>query len=128
MDGFTKILGMRRAESLKRSKYKCFNAERSMLLPIIDWQDSDIWQYVSERPLKVCSLYSQGFTRIGCVLCTFTGKDEIRLSMFMFPKIVRNWRAAAIRYFDKQTQAGKVLREDSFYHTGEEYFNWWIAR
>lgn len=127
---FIKILGMRRAESLKRSKYKCFEAVRKQLLPVLNWQDTDIWQYIAERQLKVCSLYSEGFTRIGCVLCPFAGKDEITLSFTKFPKIVNCWKRAAERYFIERTTnpKRKPFSEDSKFNSGEEMFNWWIRR
>jgi phosphoadenosine phosphosulfate reductase len=55
-NGFVKILGMRRAESLGRSKYKCFDTIKgaARLLPVLNWSDADIWQYIAERDLKVC--------------------------------------------------------------------------
>ncbi len=129
-DGYTKILGMRRAESLKRKSYKCFDQDRNSLLPIIDWLDSDVWQYISENKLEVCSLYKEGFKRIGCVLCPFSGKDEVKLSYTKFPKIVQNWKLAADRYIKERNTnpKRKPLGENTLYHTGEEYFNWWIQR
>ena len=129
----TKIFGIRGAESSKRKGYKCFEKHGNIgywLLPIHKWQDSDVWQYITERQLKVCSLYSAGFTRIGCVLCPFAGKEEIKQSMILFPKIVACWRRAAEAYIIERTTnpKRKPLREDTKYHTGEEYFNWWIKR
>lgn len=135
-EGKVKILGMRAAESQKRSKYKCFepdlhtNDNGFRLLPILRWSDLDVWQYISERQLKVCSLYSEGFSRIGCVLCPFAGKDEIKLSMVKFPKIVNCWKRAAERYYLERTNnpKRKPFKEDSKFNNGEELFNWWIAR
>jgi phosphoadenosine phosphosulfate reductase len=125
-NGFVKILGMRRAESLGRSKYTCFSEHlgQKWLLPILNWQDLDIWQYIAERNLEVCSLYREGFTRIGCVLCPFAGKDEVKLSYEKFPAIVQNWRNAADRYIQKRIERGTPMTHKS----GEEYFNWWIKR
>ncbi len=128
-DGKIKILGMRKAESLKRSKYTCFGnhgKRGDWLLPILNWENSDIWQYIAERNLKVCSLYKEGFNRIGCVLCPFTGKDEIKLSYEKFPKIVNCWKRAAERYITLRSADPK--RKPTTFKTGEEYFNWWIKR
>jgi phosphoadenosine phosphosulfate reductase len=119
-----KILGMRAAESNKRAKYKCFENERNQLLPILNWQDLDVWQYIGERGLKVCSLYSEGFKRIGCVLCPYAGKDEIKISFEKFPKIVDCWKRACDRYVEIRKQRGTPLTQE----TGEELFNWWIKR
>ncbi len=135
-NGKVKILGMRGAESNKRSKYKCFSnhgKRGTWLLPIHTWQDSDVWQYITERQLKFCSLYTEGFTRIGCVLCPFAGKEEIRISLIKFPKIVNAWRMALYRHFDTHYEKDKARRLKTGksplpYNTKEEYFNWWIKR
>lgn len=123
-----KILGMRRAESLKRSSYKCFedhhNGRGKWLLPILNWGDSDVWQYITENTLPVNPLYREGFNRIGCVLCPFAGKSEIKLSLEKFPKLVNCWRLAVYRNFDYRIAKGRPLP----FTTKEEYFNWWITR
>lgn len=127
-NGQIKILGMRKAESLKRRGYKCFDnhgkSRGDWLLPALNWSDADVWQYISENNLKVCSLYREGFTRIGCVLCPFAGKDEIKLSYSKFPKIVNLWKLAADKYVQKRIERGTPMTHKS----GEEYFNWWIKR
>ncbi|MFA6307086.1 MAG: phosphoadenosine phosphosulfate reductase family protein [Patescibacteria group bacterium] len=128
-EGRTKILGMRGAESDKRKGYKCFQEQHGngggyWLLPIHKWQDSDVWQYIYERKLEVCQLYSEGFTRIGCVLCPYAGKDEIKLSVSKFPKIVRLWQLACDNYIQKRIERGTPITQK----TGEELFNWWIKR
>lgn len=131
-NGYIKILGMRRAESLKRSGYKCFDDHGKSgrwLLPILNWEDSDVWQYISERNLEVCSLYAEGFKRIGCVLCPFAQKAEIKLSMTKFPKIVNCWRQAIYRNYDYRVSRGRTPKCGGRVLTsGEEYFNWWIQR
>lgn len=134
-----KILGMRKAESNKRSKYKCYtlntefkckrDSKGGTLLPILNWQDSDVWQYISERQLKICSLYSEGFSRIGCILCPFAGKDEVKYSLDKFPKVVNLWKQASIRYYNERINnpKRKPFNSENF-KSGEEYFNWWIKR
>ncbi len=125
--GKVKILGMRRAESLKRRNYPCFGnhgKRGDWLLPIASWETSDVWQYIAERNLVVCSLYKEGFIRIGCVLCPFAGKNEVKLSYTKFPKIVRLWQLAADHYVQKRIERGTPMT----HKTGEEYFNWWIKR
>jgi len=124
-----KILGMDSQEPWKRSKYNCFMEHKKdtsthWLLPVLNWSDLDIWQYIGERSLETCSLYHQGFTRIGCVLCPNHGLEESLFEMRMFPKIAQIWRSAADRYIQKRIERGTPMT----HKTGEEYFNWWIKR
>lgn len=127
-NGKVKILGMRAAESNGRKSYKCFDKHINSywLLPVLNWSDADIWQYISERQLKVCSLYSMGFSRIGCVLCPFAGKGEVKLSYALFPKIVNCWKLAAQHYIEQRNADPK--RKPTTFKTGEEYFQWWVTR
>lgn len=142
--GRVKILGMRKAESKKRSNYKCFTSESEFkhkktkkkqithdiskggtLLPVLNWFDSDIWQYVSERKLDVCELYSQGWNRIGCLLCPNAPKDEIKLTIQKYPKIVIAYKSAFNRYYQIRIERNNPIIDHA---SGEEYFNWWIKR
>jgi phosphoadenosine phosphosulfate reductase len=126
-EGQVKILGMRKVESKNRSKYNCFKTmpkNTHWLLPVLNWSNSDVWQYIAEYGLKTCSLYREGFTRIGCVLCPFHGKEESEFELKKFPKIANLWRLAADRYVKKRIERGTPMK----YKTGEEFFNWWIKR
>lgn len=41
----------------------------AILNPIIDWTDADVWQFIHENGVAYCSLYDEGFTRLGCIGC-----------------------------------------------------------
>ena len=139
-----KILGMRREESKKRSKYKCFTSETQIkhrktkkkqiqqaiskggtLLPILNWSTLDVWQYIAERKLETCILYKQGWTRIGCLLCPNAGKDEIKYTLEKYPAVVETYKHACERYYQKRIERGNPILN---HKSGEEYFNWWIKR
>lgn len=45
-------------------------------LPIIDWSTEDVWNYIKTNNLRYCSLYDEGFDRIGCVLCPMASKNQ----------------------------------------------------
>jgi phosphoadenosine phosphosulfate reductase len=49
------------------------------LNPLADWSREQVWAYVRSHRLPVSSLYSQGYTSIGCAPCTRPtrpGEDE----------------------------------------------------
>jgi len=75
------ITGIRWAESGRRSKRKlteaCYRDTRKHYLnPIIDWTDADVWQYIKEHNVRYCSLYDEGFKRLGCIGCPMAGKGR----------------------------------------------------
>lgn len=65
----TTITGVRWAESSRRAKRKMveFYRHQPLINPIIDWDDSDVWDYIKHYKLNYCGLYNEGFKRIGCV-------------------------------------------------------------
>lgn len=47
----------------------CFKTNRTMINPIVDWEDSDVWEFIHKYNVPYCELYDQGFTRLGCIGC-----------------------------------------------------------
>jgi len=126
--GRTVIVGNRRVEGTIRRNQKCYGPglkhDKYFLRPIIDFDNYDIWQYIRENNLPYCSLYDEGFKRLGCVLCPFSRSIDRELAYF--PKIVNCWRRACDRIVEYRLTSGKEFKH--LFQTGEELFNWWISR
>ena len=122
------LLGNRRAEGAIRKHQKCaeqgWRDNKFFVRPIIDFSNTDVWQYIRENNLPYCELYDKGFKRLGCVLCPFS--REIKREMFYFPKTVEAWKRACNRIVEARLKSGKEYKYQ--FKTGEELFNWWIAR
>ncbi len=73
----TKLLsfqGIRRMESLSRSKYERDTdspkiTKQVVSAPIIDWSDFDVWLYILSNNIPFNGAYKQGFSRVGCWCC-----------------------------------------------------------
>ena len=68
--------------------------------PIVDWRDSDVWEYIRSERLEINPLYDMGYKRVGCVGCPMAGKNRYK-EFADFPK----YKAAYIRAFDKMLVA-----------------------
>lgn len=66
-------MGIRAQESSKRAKRGEINKFRTWMIykPIFHWLEWEIWEYIREHHLPYCSLYDEGFKRLGCVVCPF---------------------------------------------------------
>ncbi|KKL78849.1 hypothetical protein LCGC14_2020760, partial [marine sediment metagenome] len=67
------LTGIRWQESWRRKKRAMVETCRwvkakSFLHPIIDWTTAEVWEYIKSNNLPYCSLYDEGFHRLGCVL------------------------------------------------------------
>lgn len=94
------VLGVRAAESARRrqSWAAIQKTPRGILLcPILNWSDSDVWRFIEENKIKVCSLYNEGFKRIGCVGCPLARGSRIR-DFQRWPKYGRLIHEAFNRY------------------------------
>lgn len=66
--------GIRRSESINRSKYERESdspkiTKQTVISPIIDWYDFDIWLYLLTRKIDFNDAYRLGYTRVGCWCC-----------------------------------------------------------
>jgi len=116
------VMGIRRQEGANRSNRKmvehCYkDKSKRYLNVIIDWTTTDVWQYIRSHNIKYCSLYDEGFKRIGCVLCPMT--RDIGMQLKRFPKLCRAWERAIKANF-KPDKTG--------FATAEEYWQWWLNR
>ncbi len=70
------ITGLRRDHSAGRQtveKAEFISGERSTILklsPLADWDTSQVRAYIDEHAVPYSSLYDQGYTSIGCTICS----------------------------------------------------------
>ena len=118
------MTGIRSEESSRRAKRqqveKDKNRAGTFVHVIKDWTEGEVWQYIRENGLPYCSLYDEGFTRIGCVLCPFQGIKQTERDLKRFPSIVAYYKAACERSFEKHKDVMKRFT------SGEDIFKWWI--
>lgn len=145
-NGRVVVVGNRRAESSRRSK-QCYveqkkygKVHKTIIRPIANFDNYDIWQYIRENNVKYCYLYDEGstrkgygegiFKRLGCVLCPFSNNIERELKYF--PREANIWLIASNQIVKNQiangykTSRGKELKYK--FVTGQEKFDWWIKR
>lgn len=125
-DGRFCITGVRAAESRKRAGRRMVetcNREGSgkrYLHPVIEWSDSDVWQYIHRNQIKYCALYDEGWKRLGCVMCPNANQKK---QAKRWPKLAAAYKKACIKAYNKAIKEGKERSWDS----GEEMYHWWIS-
>lgn len=101
------------------------NHEDSIVNPIYEWTDADIWDYIRQEQLKVNPLYERGYKRVGCIGCPLAGYHQIKKEFSDYPE----YKKLYISAFDRmiKARADKDKDNDNSWKTGEEVFNWWIG-
>lgn len=144
--GKVTLIGIRKAESVRRSKREeieisghkfsgnfdqfsehkekmvtCVGGKDKILVsPIIHWTDRDVWQFLNGNSIEHCSLYDEGYKRIGCILCPMSNYKQKLKDYQRFPHVKRKW----IQTIQKLIDAEYV----NHHFTDAEFgFYWWIS-
>lgn len=149
--GFVVLTGVRREESVKRSKYEevavfsrrkehrgrhgysidamleaehqCIRGkDRVMIRPILGWSQLDVWEFVRERGLPVNPCYAK-FDRVGCMFCPFSNKKQLDFYEREYPGFHRLFLKSLQIYIDKRDL--RTPEYDAPFSTAIEYYDWW---
>lgn len=89
--------------------------------PIIDWSESDVWDYATTEKICMNPLYCEGFRRIGCIGCPMAWKHRIT-EFARYPKI----KAAYIRAFGRMLAERQKRGLPCDWQTGDDVMHWWM--
>lgn len=124
-EGGVVVTGIRWQESARRKKRSqieiCVRTNESFVHPIISWNHSDVWDYIRERGLEYCSLYDEGFKRLGCVLCPMVRDTERQMKRW--PGVVRVWRKINDAVFAAHSDHNKKR-----FGSADAQWAWWLDR
>ena len=134
------IQGIRRSESRKRAeRYKepeecrvySKKEKVKIYLPILEWTDQDVEEFIKERNIKCHPIYYRGggqfdvTKRLGCMGCPLASRKK-RIQFFKEnPKWLKAWiRAGQKRYTSEAYQNGKAKHKfkDAFEAMGYMLF------
>lgn len=113
--------GIRRSESVSRSKYEKESespkiAKQTVVSPVIDWFDFDIWLYILSKKIDFNDAYRLGYARVGCFCCPNNSIWSEFLSKVHMPQLYYKFRDILVEF------AGNIGKPDP-----EEYVdsgNW----
>lgn len=146
--GKVTLIGIRHEESVRRSKRKevsintkgkrkemtfdqwseheekmvtCVEGKDSILVsPIIHWTEKDVWSFLNSNNIPHCSLYDEGYRRIGCILCPMSSYKQKIQECNRFPHAKHKWLNTIQSLIDR-----------GYYKKGlgtpEFIFQWWIS-
>ena len=107
----------------RRTVEQCFRTSKTILNPIIDWEEEDVWEFLNDV-VKVphCALYDQGYKRLGCIGCPMNVNREAELERY--PK----YKALYMRAFSKMIEERKRRgREDNF-DSPQAVMDWYLEK
>lgn len=118
---FTSIMLMNDNDANRRMNELCMQKNKMVVNPIIDWKDSDIWEFINSEHIETCDLYKCGYDRVGCIGCPMAGKKRYK-EFADFPK----YKQSYIRAFERMLDTRKEKGLETQWETGEDVFRWWM--
>lgn len=114
----------------------CYQKRRTTINPIIDWDEDEVWEFIKEwAKVPYCSLYDEGFTRLGCIGCPLQGtagmlRDFKRwprykeLYIRAFDEMLKRHPAATDAYGEVPTGGGRQILENTMdFARGQRFFD-----
>lgn len=103
----------------------CYKKAQTLLNPIIDWTDDDVWEFIKEYSVPYCGLYDEGFKRIGCIGCPMAGTKGREREFARWPKYKEMYVRAFGRALERRRELDRPGDKWKDY-TAIDIFNWWM--
>ena len=98
----------------------CYRTHTTMVNPIIDWTDAEVWEFIKEYNIPYCCLYDEGFKRLGCIGCPMGSVAQRKREFERYPK----YKNLYLMAFQKMIE---IHGGGSDYSTDpEEWLYWYI--
>ena len=133
--GLFKAIGVRAEESARRKgMWQTVTLHKSdlspILSPILYWTEADVWRFIRDNNMPYCSLYDEGFKRLGCVGCPMGGAKGQARDFARWPKYEALWKRGFDAYWNKYKGTPTKKGEDRWiekFPTQEDFWNWWVS-
>lgn len=105
-------------DDARRWMESCYRKRKTVLNPIINWTDEDVWEFIHKYNVPYCELYDRGYKRLGCIGCPMSHNAADELAAY--PK----YKQAYLKAFEKML----LKREEKgiTWKTAEDVMTWWL--
>lgn len=110
-------------EESRKMLENCQMKGTKALNPIIDWSDSEVWEFLNFYGCKSNPLYQCGCKRVGCIGCPMSTKQADELNKYT--KYKENYIRAFDKMLVKRKEKGLACNS---WETGSDVYDWWIQK
>jgi phosphoadenosine phosphosulfate reductase len=132
----TLIMGIRAEESASRRRrwlevQRHWRTGSKVVSPILGMASDEIWAFILDNGLPYCSLYNEGFHRLGCIGCPLAREASRRKEFERWPAFEQKWRRSFRRIWERRSgtlqRDGREWFGDAFFRDWEEMWDWWLS-
>jgi len=113
-------------EESRRVVESCYKHHKTVVNPIIDWLDEDVWEFIRWFDIPYCQLYDCGLKRLGCIGCPLAGKKAREAEFLIWPTYKKAYLMAFKKMLVEREKRGLL---DGSWRMGTQpmdVFNWWM--
>ena len=107
----------------RRVVESCYRTMTTLVNPIIDWTDQEVWEFLRYYGCESNPLYKEGFRRIRCIGCPLSGSKQMYREFARYPK----YKEAYIRAFNQMIKNIDASRLDNKFTSGDNVMKWWLG-
>ncbi len=109
----------------RRFVEQCYRTTSTMVNPIVDWTDEDVWDFLHHYGCQSNPLYGCGYKRIGCVGCPLGGFASMKREFARYPKYRDNYIRAFDRMLVRRKERGLPISD--IWKDGKSVMTWWVG-
>ena len=110
-------------DDVQASMQRCNTRGKLVVNPLFYWTWADLWDFICDRKMPYCSLYNEGFDRLGCIGCPMAGENGRKMEFSRWPK----FRGAYSRATQRVINAGGFSKLTALGMSAEEIVERWIS-
>lgn len=108
----------------RRLVESCYRTQKTMLNPIVDWTDEEVWEFLNDiAKVPHCSLYDEGFKRLGCIGCPLAGARAQQREFERFPQ----YKKLYLKAFERMLQERERKGLETTWQTAEDVYRSWLG-
>ena len=104
----------------------CYRTHKTLVNPIENFTNEDVWEFIQTYDLPYCKLYDEGFRRLGCVGCPLGGYASQRREFERWPQYRKMYVSAFDEMLKSRIESGKT-EHVGLWNDGEGIMRWWIG-
>lgn len=107
----------------RRYVEQCYRTRKTLINPIVDWSTADVWEYLNDvAKVPHCSLYDEGFKRLGCIGCPLAGPKKQRREFERWPAYYTNY----LRAFGRMIENLPPEKRRNNFSSAQAVMDWWL--
>lgn len=110
----------------RRMVEQCYRTRKTLVNPILDWTDEDVWEFLHHYGCESNPLYKCGHSRVGCIGCPMAGGKKMNKELEQHPKYAQMYFRATERMLERRIEQGKGIPLAWGDGKPETVMKWWL--